>query len=468
MTMTNKLLTGIRQSVWALFVLVQVAPLAHLTRAQPSLISSQPPNGAGNVPVSASVVFVFDTPMEPDTAIHATDATPFAAGSILWSANIAPANFQNSWNEESTILTCNYLGDLPPGATITWKINTANALFKLGALEDFFPANPATGTFTTAGQSCDPDGIPDDYGGVVLFKGVTYLQTSAAAPVLKTDEAPSFFVSIDSPAANAVTGASLTGPPASTAIPLTGFGGAFFASEEYASQAAMDAARPDGSYAFSLTRQSGGPNQFQMQTPAATAYPPIPQVSNFAPAQAIDPTQSFTLNFNALTGASGSDAISIDIATSQGTPVLSAPDLCIPLPLANTATSFTIPANTLVANQAYTVRLTFSRTFYASTTNPQNFASFGALQRQTVLTITTGGGGGTQPQMNVIGFQSGFFAFEVTDLQPATNYRIQYSSTLQPNSWQLLQTLTTSTPMPITDLSSTPTTGRKYYRVITP
>lgn len=439
--------------------------------AQVSLVSAQPANGATDVPVGASIVFTFSKPMDETTLIILPE-NPFFSGSLSFSGNVTATSFTPTWNEDFTTVTLDYTGDLPPGETVTWTINPANTTLPLSS-EDADQVPTTSGSFTTAGNSCDPDGLPDEWGSISLFKGVTYLQTSTATPVLKSDEKPALFVGVESPANNDVNAATFTKPGSTTAIPLTPIPFSpptFYFTEEFDSQALLDAAYPSGSYGFNLTRaQPPSPTVFSMVQSAGATYPPIPQVSNYTAAQAINPAQDFTLNFNALTGASGSDFIGLDISDSQGNPILSAPDLCIPLVLPNTATSFVIPANTLTAGQTYTVRLTFARTFHSSTTAPPDFASFGALQRQTVLTIaTTGGGGVPQPQLTITGFPSGFFQFAVTGLQPGTNYRIQYSSTLQPNSWQLLQSLTSTTPMPITDLSSTSTTGRKYYRVITP
>ncbi len=432
--------------------------------AQAFLVSSQPPNGATDVPVTASIVFTFNTPIDTASLII-LPSNPVFTGSIAFSANLT-GTLTPSWDESQTVLTLDYAGNLPAGALITWTINPSGTSFPLYSEEVDIVAT-ASGSFTTGGEACDPDGIPDDYGGVTLTKTSTYLQTSDAAPVLKSDELPFFGAFIDSPAVNTVTAATLTGP-GNVDIPLDGDFGSFFAFDEASTETTLEAAHPSGTYSFSITREVVGPAQFQMQMPALTAYPPVPRISNFAAAQAIDPAQDFTLNFNALTGASGSDFIGIEIVDVNN-PVLFAPDLCIPLPLPNTATSFVIPADTLQTGKTYTLRLIFARTFYASTTAPPDFASFGSLQRQTVMTIATSGGGGVpQPQLAIDGFQSGFFAMNITGLQPATNYRVQYSSTLLPGSWQLLQTVNTTTVMPIFDLTSTTTSGRRYYRIVTP
>lgn len=434
-------------------------------------VTAQPPNGATEVPLSAAVVFTFSEPMETGFEFVTGDA-PFVIKGNIHFAGVAGSLLTATWDESATTLTVECSGNLPAGQLISWTINPDGMITPPLISEDADIVPTTSGSFTTAGQSCDPDGFPDEWGSVTLFKSVTYLQTSTATPVLKPDEKPALFVGVSSPDNNAVSGATFTKPGAGASTPLTLLPispPTFFYSEEFNTENDLNSAYPSGSYGFNLTRVGPpSPTVFSMVQNAGATYPPVPQVSNYTAAQTIDPAQNFTLSFNALTGASGSDAISLDISDSQGNPVLSAPNLCIPLPLPNTATSFVIPANTLVAGQTYTVRLTFSRTFYASTTAPPEFASFGALQRQTVLTISTGGGGGAQPQLAVAGFQSGFFGFNVTGLQPATNYRIQYSSTLLPGSWQLLQTVNTTTPLPIFDLTSNPNIGWRYYRVITP
>jgi hypothetical protein len=82
--------------------------------------------------------------------------------------------------------------------------------------------------------------------------------------------------------------------------------------------------------------------------------------------------------------------------------------------------------------------------------------------------FTTGGVAGPEPTITALGFEDGFFTFSVGDLTPATSYRLQYSTTLEPGSWITLQTLDTTTPMPLSDETSSGATGGRYYRVITP
>ncbi|HSH15623.1 MAG TPA: Ig-like domain-containing protein [Verrucomicrobiae bacterium] len=437
--------------------------------AQVSLISVQPANGATEVPVNASVIFTFSKQMDETTLIILAENQFFNGSLSFTGTGISASSFTPTWNEEFTSVSLNYGGNLPPGTVITWTLNPANRLVTL-ASEDADLLPTTTGSFTTGGEACDPDGIPDDYGSAIIFKSVTYRQTSATAPVLDTEQRPNFLAIASSPADNAVTAASITYPGPGSPAELTGVFGQFLHLEEFDSQAELDAAYPSGTYTYSLTRQTGGPTEFSMNMPVAGSYPPVPQVGNFAAAQTIDPAQNFTLQFNALTGASGGDYIQLEIEDEAGSVVvLSAPDLCVPLELPNTATSFTIPAGTLTEGKTYVGRLTFGRSFYRSTTSPPNFGSSGSLNRQTVFALTTTGGVVVpQPQITSEAFQSGFYGLTIGNLEAGTTYRVQYSTTLAPGSWNLLQTVTTATPMPIFDLDSSATSGQRFYRVITP
>jgi hypothetical protein len=455
------------RSLMALLALLLVSASTGRVAAQPQLVFVSPADGATEVPVSSSIVFVFDTVMETSLAVHGSAGNLVA--SIAWSPNIDPGLFSNQWDENAMVLTCNYLGDLPGSALISWTINPSSSLVKLGAEEDLLPVPTTSGSFTTAESGCDPDGIPDDFGTASIFKSVTYLQTSAAAPVLHPELLPNLLAVVAAPANDSVTAASFTHPGPGSPVELTGVFGQFLFLDEFATPAGLDAAYPGGTYTYNLTLASVGPTEFSMPMPAATSYPPVPQVSNHAAAQDIAPEQAFMLNFNGIPGATGGDYITLEIEDDQSNLVLSAPDLCIPLALPNTATSFTIPAGTLAAGKTYTARLTYARSFYSSTTSPPDFSSNGALLRQTVFTLATSGGTVVPPpQLTVAGFQSGFFELNVTGLQAGTTYRLQYSTTLQPGSWNLLQPIGSTTPMPVFDLDSNPTGGQRFYRVITP
>lgn len=437
--------------------------------AQPQLVSVQPTSGSVGVPRTASIVFTFDRAMEQATLLATREGDLFL-GSLVWSANINLVDFTYQWNGSSTVLTCDYTGDLPGGALITWRINPASSVVKLGAEEDLLPVPASSGSFTTAGINCDPDGIPDNYGSIFVSKSVTYLQNSTAAPVLKNDELPAFAAFVNSPAANAVTAATLL-RPGSVTTPLQNLLGRFYLAEEFDTQALLDQEYPAGAYTLNLTRETPPHNSLPLTVPANTSYPPVPQINNYTPAQTINPAIAFTLTFGTFVGATANDYITLEIEDDQSRIVLSAPDLCIPLALPVNANSLQIPANTLQPGKTYTGRLTFGRTFYSSTTIPAFFSTIGALTRSTVFFLTTTGGSGI-PSPQIVSPQllpGGPFIFTVNSLVPATVYRAEVSTTLLPGSWSTVKTINipTGSTDSVIDINADGT-GRRYYRVIKP
>ena len=435
-----------------------------LAQAQPTLQSVSPIRGATLVPVTSQVIFTFDTPM---TEMLPAEFLPFLKSYLQWSAPLTLTQFNYAWNEEVTALTCTPTGSLPGSTLITWTLNPADATISLQD-ENGQPLPLTTGSFTTAAGTppCDPDGIPDTFGTCYLTKSLTYEQTSAGTPTLSTNEPPQALALASSPATNAVTAATLR-MPNSTIKPLTSILGQHYLSETFATQAALDAAYPAGAYQMSLTRQSPpSPTLVPMTMPAVSGYPPVPQLANYTAAQTINAAQAFTLQWNVLTGASGMDGISLTIEDAQNNVLLSAPDLCLPLPLPNTATSFVLPAGLLQSNATYSGRLTFSKPFYYSTNSPSGFATAGMLSRSTIFPLKTLGGT-TIPRpvfdpasLRLIG---GKFRFTLTNLVVGQTYLVEYSTTLRSNSWNLL--LTTNPPatsLTYTDPGSG--TGHRAYR----
>jgi hypothetical protein len=383
---------------------------------------------------------------------------------------LAVSQFTYAWNADTTVLTCTHSGTLPGGTLITWTLNPPNATVPLMD-ENSQPLPMTTGSFTTASGNppCDPDGIPDTFGNCYLTKSVSYQQTGAQAPTLSTNDLPLAAAGVLSPATNVVTAATLR-LPNSTSKPLTPLLGRHFLNETFATQAALDAAFPDGAYQLSMTRQAPpSPTLVSMTMPAASGYPPIPQIANYVAAQSIDAAQAFLLQWYAFTGAADMDSISLTIQDAQNKVILSAPDLCIPLPLPNTATAFVLPAQLLQSNATYTGQLVFSKPFYYSTNVPADFATWGSLSRATTFQLKTlGGATSPRPVFDPASLRlsGGKFLFTLTNLAAGQTYVVEYSTTLRSNSWNLLLTTNPSgTSITYTDPGSG--TGNRSYRART-
>lgn len=150
---------------------------------------------------------------------------------------------------------------------------------------------------------------------------------------------------------NDVTGGSLDHPGGN--IVFIGEPGEYDTDDlEYASQAALDAAFPNGSYTLNIT-VDGSDEQLGPFTISGDDYPAAPRILNLEEFQANDPAQSFTLNWNAFSGADADDRILIigNNRSEDG-------DLIFEF-LDATATSYDIPGGTLSLENGYEFELLF-------------------------------------------------------------------------------------------------------------
>jgi hypothetical protein len=362
----------------------------------PTLGGSSPMNGATNVNPFSPVAFVFSEPM--DTAKIA----------VQWGGAVDPAKFTYAWLAGGTALQCSYAGGLPAGA-VAWTLNPTNGA--AGNFRDLAGNALArtAGGFTVGGGGGGPGcegGSPVERAGFSFFKQVEHRQTGPGAPQPEAEQ-PALLFSAVSPAALApptVNGYTLEFPAPPAAPPRqlrvyeeSPFGGFAFLTESFASQAALDAAFPAQAYAlqardFTAPEAQQVVEQVVFTVPAA-AYPPVPRVTNFEAAQAVNPAAAFALNWEAFAGATTNDALTLLVEDAEGNVVFEAPDTCAGRPLPATATAVTLPAGTLATNQAYTAALSFFRV--AGQPGPfLGGTGVVALAQVTRLPVRTAGGGG--------------------------------------------------------------------------
>jgi hypothetical protein len=412
----------------------------------PELVAVVPAIGAVGVPVTTTVTFVFDRPMKKTTPV---------AGAIQWQGNgLDPARFSYSWSADGQNLVADYDGDLPAMTMIAWRLNPPGATTRLESAEGVpLPSDTFNGMFTTGntgggGGGCDPDGIPDAWGGYNFGKSGAFVQTSTADPVPVAEEPFTFGAMVKSPQAGPViTAASVTLPGgAKKNLSAAPFGGFLFFSDTPASEAALDAAYPGGNYTLRFTPSGQAERVITMNLPAA--WPPVPKVANYTEAQSVNPKQDFTLRWNAFTGASAQDYISLVVSStnfSGSTVVFEAPDLCVPRELPVTATSIVIPANTLQPNQTYQATLTFARIGYFSTNAVPQMAGLAYVVRSTDFTLRTGAGTVTGVPARFIGYRrlpNGNPELTFTGT-PAHPYTLQRATSLTARDWVNVGTVTT-------------------------
>src|SRR5438552_2127595 len=142
-----------------------------------------------------------------------------------------------------------------------------------------------------------------DVGFYALVKRTKSNQDSAGLPTLGSNNPyrGSAFVRLTGP--GSVLSATLTSPggapqpmsfdPAANAFALEG---------KFHTQAELDAAAPAGKYTLNISTLHDGTKILSLTLPIITVYPAAPHISNFAAAQAINPSADFILTWDPIPG----------------------------------------------------------------------------------------------------------------------------------------------------------------------
>jgi hypothetical protein len=112
----------------------------------------------------------------------------------------------------------------------------------------------------------------------------------------------------------------------------------------------------------------------------------IPKIANYAEAQRIDPTQDFTLRWNAFDPQGAGAVVRLAIVDEFANRIFLAPNACVPRTLDSTATSVVIPAGYLRPGFVYTATLIFTLNYHNSSDIP-NMTGNGFVQRTTAFSI---------------------------------------------------------------------------------
>ncbi len=195
---------------------------------------------------------------------------------------------------------------------------------------------------TSSGGGGDP-GIEFAY----TIKEKSFEQIDNSAPINPVEW--SFGAGVEG--GNNVTGGSLDYPGGN--LVFTGSPGEYETDGiEYASQAELDAAFPNGAYTLNITVDGSG----QVLGPSnitGDTYPTAPHITNLEEFRASDHTQNFTLTWNAFSGADAEDRILI-----IGRDKSSDDDFVFEF-LDSSVTSYEIPADSLTPDNRYEFDLLF-------------------------------------------------------------------------------------------------------------
>jgi methionine-rich copper-binding protein CopC len=405
--------------------------------AGPTIVSSVPATGASGVSPSAAVVFTFS---------EAMDTT--ATSAMFFDTNGTTLTVTAVWSAGNTVLTCTPSPAFPSPDEIVWEVTgqdtTGNGL--QGTPDGFYFIGSGGG-----GGGGNPCTTPTHTNTTfVLGESWLYNQTSAAAPTPSTNKAYEIIVEVSLVSNLTATAANLMLPGGSVSnIPSSGGDSqTFLTFDQESSSNVLNSSWPVGTYTFNL---SGATPAFPAVAVAFNlTQPNVPQLANFSTIQAVDATKAFTLSWNSFSARAGSNQVFINIGYDPcaGTGFVTN--------LPGTATSVTIPANTLVPGSNYVnSTIGFLNASGTTGTSPKYTAGSdrGTITFFTLTTIGGSGGGGPVNLGNPV-LSGGNITFTITD-SPGATITVQTSATLQSNSWTTLLTTNSGTgTVTITDTPS--------------
>jgi hypothetical protein len=436
----------------------------------PTLESVEPFDGETEVDPASSLTFVFSEMM--NVTISPLNGS---GGGVVGNLLISPptAIYTGTWQADGRTLQLQPIAPIPADTEVTWTLNpSGSALPFRSATGEILPSVSGRFTITSGGptETNQEDCVGIDIGaGFYSFnKGVWYEQIGAAEPVVRS-QFPNFVsVQVGPPDAGpVVTGASLTLPGGSRKV-LTGFSSLFSTSLTATDEAALDASFPSGNY----TLRFGQLNQPERVVPMT--LPPIPstvpRIANLAAAQSIDSAQNFTLSWNAFNAAGSGNYIVVVLSDSNGETAFMAPNPCIPRPLASTATSVVIPADTLKPGVTYDGLIQFGKNFYSASNAIPNMFGDGRVMRSTYFKVQTKSGTNVPPAA------ARFVDYQLpTDGRPrltltgtaGRTYTIQRTTTVAAPQWVDAGTVVISSEgRAVFQDTLTFTTGLRFYRAV--
>ncbi len=302
-------------------------------QAQPVIDSTIPANGATGVSTTAAVVFTFSEAMDISntTAIFYDEST----FSLLTTSS--------NWSDGNTVLTCTPGPPFPTSAEILWAVE--------GQDPDGNPLGGIpSGTFMTGTGGGGGGGTAgtNQYTAFGVGLGIAFIQASSAAPTLQSLIAPySFIAEVALSSNQSAVSATVELPSTSVSNMSQVAPGQYIMPASDTDQAALDNTFGNGNYIFTVVSASSN-DEVTVNLPATVVQPGAPQISNYSAAQSVNPAQAFPLTWDAFTGGTAADVISVTIGSAFATAPVGTSNA-----LPGTATSLEIPANTLRPGSNY-------------------------------------------------------------------------------------------------------------------
>jgi hypothetical protein len=199
----------------------------------------------------------------------------------------------------------------------------------------------------------------------VFGRQTNYAQTASNTVALSTDEPYKAEIRVEESSSTSAFSAGTLTLPGTAVMDLS------YSSEDkawslegkFSTLAKLNAtdAIPAGTYTLAMTKTGGGLTSIAFTlTSDDLTFPTAPVVSNFTALQSVDATSAVTISWGAWTAATANDYIMVSIRNANtGDDVYDSPNPLEGSALAGTATSVTIPANTLVPGTSYVANVEF-------------------------------------------------------------------------------------------------------------
>lgn len=356
----------------------------HTTPRLPAEFDSSVPEMYGaSVPVNSAISFRFTQPMN----------TGFL--SIDWSGTgLLPGNFSYSWCDGNRVLMCSYAGDLPMNCDISWTLNLAGFKDALGNVLE----GTAEGYFNTTADN-------DFMNGCSLIKTRHYRQMAETPVNMEWFQAEAYLE---------MTAFNLVKPPVTLAVSNRLYtleeetwDPEYFLEPSYASLAQLDAFFPNGDYTFNLPLLGGGTNTIVLTLGSEDVYPPAPTITNLPALQTINSSNDTVITWTTLSDfstspAEASSVIEVEICNEEDGESMYWFD---PGDLNITASSITIPANTLWPGRTYQVNVVF--THITDLDETEDHFRVAGFATSTEIIIQTAGTP-IMPEMNIAPAPGGF------------------------------------------------------------
>ena len=313
-------------------------------------------------------------------ALPASDAHDFVQLTIMDEYGDQVYQTPNFW-EDGSLSGAAVSATIPAGTLGAAQTYTAKLLFakKTDGDTNSFPAGVGAASYYKQVQFSLGT---TDLGWISIVKGAFLNQSDSSAPSLSSPKSSgSFYFQAYVNANNGsstVTNISLRLPNGS--VDSTSASGYLSTRTSFDSKAALDAAYPDGTYTLTINSTLVGTKTVTVQLDSSNTS--VPHISNYAAAQAIDGTKAFTLTWDAFAGSTSADSIQVSAEDDTYYNLILGDSYGNPLTLAATATSITIPADTMYSGDTGDGTLTFVNAATASSGYP-GISSYGGYYKQT-------------------------------------------------------------------------------------